>query len=161
MAAPDQFVFDLTYLRELELKFLTVSDAEAELRTTEEEEKNALKNVEAAGETLSGLPEETGDVPDIQKILDLRNASRIVTEATKATEALRLVQQSARTALSPLSLDLKRFESVPELPLSSEDASTLARDIEFAKGAVSRTEDEFAGAEEAAEADGSVFIWKH
>lgn len=148
---PDQFVFDLTYLRELELKFQAVSDAEAELRTTEEEEENALKNFEVAGKTLAGLPEETGDVPDIQKILDLRNASHIVTEATKATEALRLVQQSAHTALSPLSLDGKSFESVPELPLSSEDASTLARDIESAKGAVSRAEDELAGAKEAAE----------
>ncbi|WP_177209507.1 AAA family ATPase [Sulfitobacter brevis] len=148
---PDQFVFDLTYLRELELKFQAVSDAEAELRTAEEEEENALRNFEAAGETLSGLPEETGDVQDIQKILDLQNASRIVTEATKAIEALRLVQQSARTALPPLSLDGKKFESVPELPLSSEDASTLARDIEFAKGAVSRAEDEFASTEEAAE----------
>ena len=149
--APDQFVFDLTFLRELEVKFQSVSDAEAELRTTEEEEENALKNFEAAGKTLSDLPEETGNVPDIQKILDLRNASHIVTEATKATEALRLVQQSARAALSQLSLDGKCFEAVPELPLSPEDASTLARDIEFAKGAVSRTEDELAGAKEAAE----------
>lgn len=148
---PDQFVFDLTYLRELEVKFQSVSDAEAVLRVAKEEAESALENSEAAEKTLADLPEEAGEAPNIKKILDFRDASHIVTEATKAGEALRLAQQSARKALSPLSVDGKSFESVPELSLNYEDAATLARDIESKKGAVSRSEDELADAEEAVE----------
>jgi uncharacterized protein YhaN len=149
--APEQFVFDLTDLRELEKMFQAVSEVEVALRTAEEEEENALENLEAAEKTLEELPAVTEYGPDLQNILDFHNAPHVLSETNKATEALRLAKQSARAALLLLSFDGQSFETVPELPLSFEEASTLARDFESAKGAVVGAEDDLSDAEEAAE----------
>jgi len=148
--APDRFVFDLNYLRELEKNFQVVSGVEAKLHTAEEEEGNARESLEAAEKMLAGLPELARGGPDLQSILDLQNASHVLTEANKVTEALRLVQRSEREALSALSFDGQSFEAVPELSLSSEDASALARDIESAQTMVIRTKDDLSDAEDAA-----------
>ncbi|MDA8586535.1 AAA family ATPase [Rhodobacteraceae bacterium] len=148
---PDRFVFDLTYLRDLEMKYQAVVDAEGELRTADEEERNAFANFEAAKNTLNELPVVTGEVPDLQKILDLQNAPHVLAEANKATEALRLAQQSARATLSLLSLGEQSFETVPEATQSVEEASRLARDVESARDAVIRAQDDLADAEEEAQ----------
>ncbi|MEP2760972.1 MAG: AAA family ATPase [Hyphomicrobiales bacterium] len=151
VAAPDQFVFDLIHLQELEKNFQSVSKAVSALRTAKEEEGNAQKNLEAAEKTLGQLPTVGEDGQDLQNILSIHNASHILVEANKSGEALRLAQRSAREALSALSLTGQRFDTVPELSLSFEEVTVLASEIVSAKSAVKRAEDDLLDAEQTAE----------
>lgn len=149
--APEKFVFDLAHLRELENKFQAVSEADAALRTAEEEQRNALEVLGVAEKYLGELPVVAEDGQDLRKILDFHDAPHVAAEANKAAEALRLAQRSAGAALSQLTIDGQCFEFVPELPLSLEEASTLARSFESAQSSVTGAEDDLAQAEETAE----------
>jgi uncharacterized protein YhaN len=147
---PQRFVFDQTLLSELEAAFNAVSHAEQALQAAANEENEALDHLKAAEKTLEELPSSVSDAHDLKRILETQDALNVVAETNKATEALRFVQHAADDARMQLSVNGQTFDLVPELALSAQDATALARTIETAQAAFFTAEDAVAQAEETA-----------